>query len=876
MKHPFTKALGSLFTLAIVLSVFTNTAIAKESNPAYTLKATTYDWGEAITSVVIDMGEKVDASTVDAKDFTYTTTVTYFSYSTYSNVTEEVIRQIDYVTVEGSKITLHLITSFSDGCKVYSDSTTNSKITLVGEIRKVSGVAFDKAAAYSCTGLISPSVDQFLEEKTTHLNYRLYVPDSDQKEALVVWLHGGGEFGTDNRKQIAANLVTGWTTTEAQAALDTAYILAPQTSSGKHNPTYIMEAILQVMKEHQIDPKRIYVGGCSMGGMGTIDVITAYPKFFAAAFPICPASQLSEEAATAIASASADYSMASMKMKDIPVKHGSTAVYFIHSIDDNTCTPANSILSYQRLVAAYAKLGIAAKDAPVYITFFKKVDFNGMPEAMGPYLGHWSWVYVHNNFDCEGYDYDGQNYLSTEIDVPKTDKSPYYVKNGLVYFLYKKTITYYDFGKGPELLTDNSVFTKYGGTIVYDEKKATTTTKEEWITAPSMRLTDITDNACRSYDSFFDWLSDQVVETVGYTPTHPAVTVEDYYTEYTYQLKETLGNDNKMNYYLYDPVAHGADPNGKYPLIVIFHGAGNGMEGNKCCSYTDMAVYATPEYQAKFADQAAYILFPKANEYVADTGRTGTWMTDDDNDGKSDYNAAVKGIIDEVVKNNKQINPDNVAVGGTSAGGYMTWSLLSDYADNFAAAFLIAGAKIPTQEELAWYDKLELPIWIVQGVNDELVKYDVFIKPILDTLENMESVRVTSLKWLRYGDYSLAYLPDVYTGIQMSQHLALWALGSNLIYDDGTPYDRNYPEGFIAWLNQYFKYAENSDLYKLSGNVVKEGSYTVISGDTLSSIAEQYTGKASDWKLIYEANKALLSDPDRIYIGQVLVIPKAK
>ena len=33
-----------------------------------------------------------------------------------------------------------------------------------------------------------------------------------------------------------------------------------------------------------------------------------------------------------------------------------------------------------------------------------------------------------------------------------------------------------------------------------------------------------------------------------------------------------------MYYYLYDPVAHGADPDTKYPLVVVFHGAGNGME----------------------------------------------------------------------------------------------------------------------------------------------------------------------------------------------------------------------------------------------------------------------------------------------------------
>lgn len=49
--------------------------------------------------------------------------------------------------------------------------------------------------------------------------------------------------------------------------------------------------------------------------------------------------------------------------------------------------------------------------------------------------------------------------------------------------------------------------------------------------------------------------------------------------------------------------------------------------------------------------------------------------------------------------------------------------------------------------------------------------------------------------------------------------------------------------------------------------------YTVQSGDTLGKIAKEFYGKAGEYVKIFEANKPLLSDPDKIYPGQTLRIP---
>ncbi len=49
--------------------------------------------------------------------------------------------------------------------------------------------------------------------------------------------------------------------------------------------------------------------------------------------------------------------------------------------------------------------------------------------------------------------------------------------------------------------------------------------------------------------------------------------------------------------------------------------------------------------------------------------------------------------------------------------------------------------------------------------------------------------------------------------------------------------------------------------------------YTVKGGDSLSKIAKAHYGDAMKYTVIFEANKPMLKDPDKIYPGQVLRIP---
>ena len=50
--------------------------------------------------------------------------------------------------------------------------------------------------------------------------------------------------------------------------------------------------------------------------------------------------------------------------------------------------------------------------------------------------------------------------------------------------------------------------------------------------------------------------------------------------------------------------------------------------------------------------------------------------------------------------------------------------------------------------------------------------------------------------------------------------------------------------------------------------------HDVVKGDTLSAISKKYYGDANKYNAIFEANRPMLSNPDKIYPGQKLRIPK--
>ena len=64
-----------------------------------------------------------------------------------------------------------------------------------------------------------------------------------------------------------------------------------------------------------------------------------------------------------------------------------------------------------------------------------------------------------------------------------------------------------------------------------------------------------------------------------------------------------------------------------------------------------------------------------------------------------------------------------------------------------------------------------------------------------------------------------------------------------------------------------------NDLMTVSNPEAESQMYVVVSGDTLSKISQEFYGSPNKYQQIFEANKPMLSHPDKIYPGQVLRIP---
>ena len=69
--------------------------------------------------------------------------------------------------------------------------------------------------------------------------------------------------------------------------------------------------------------------------------------------------------------------------------------------------------------------------------------------------------------------------------------------------------------------------------------------------------------------------------------------------------------------------------------------------------------------------------------------------------------------------------------------------------------------------------------------------------------------------------------------------------------------------------------AVNADEMSAPESVVEVEYYTIVSGDTLYAIAKKFLGDGNKYPDIFEANREVIQDPDKIFPGQVIRIPKA-
>jgi len=98
-------------------------------------------------------------------------------------------------------------------------------------------------------------------------------------------------------------------------------------------------------------------------------------------------------------------------------------------------------------------------------------------------------------------------------------------------------------------------------------------------------------------------------------------------------------------------------------------------------------------------------------------------------------------------------------------------------------------------------------------------------------------------------------------------------------YDDGVAVvtgeakDQGTREKVILAVGNTAGVAQVDDQMTVAEEEAVATMYTVQSGDTLGAIAKEFYGNAGKYPVIFEANKPLLEDPNKIYPGQVLRIP---
>lgn len=118
------------------------------------------------------------------------------------------------------------------------------------------------------------------------LPYRLYVPEGE-KLPLVLFLHGKGECGRDNRAQLLqSDGAMVWLRRQQQDPRFACCILAPQCPQGDDCWTEAqlrdVNALLdRVLASCPVDPNRIYLVGKSVGATGALRLSALYPERFA-------------------------------------------------------------------------------------------------------------------------------------------------------------------------------------------------------------------------------------------------------------------------------------------------------------------------------------------------------------------------------------------------------------------------------------------------------------------------------------------------------------------------------------------------------------------------------------------------------------------
>ena len=229
-----------------------------------------------------------------------------------------------------------------------------------------------------------------------------------------------------------------------------------------------------------------------------------------------------------------------------------------------------------------------------------------------------------------------------------------------------------------------------------------------------------------------------------------------------------------VNYQYFKPV--NKDDGKKHPLIIWFHGNGEGgyknYRNNVSQKLANRGAVAFAEDKTQKIFGGAYVVAPQVDD---------TWY----NNYSKGYIKSMKAMIDEFASENN-VDKNRIYVFGASAGGYMSFRMMIEYPDYFAAfstsaaaldkAATSGGVATTTQDLMKIRNK---PLWMVHAQNDPTISYENTSKRVYDVLSKYGAI-LSSYPNVKIGEteynghwswiYSLRNMPVNNKG----EHLFEW------------------------------------------------------------------------------------------------------
>lgn len=259
------------------------------------------------------------------------------------------------------------------------------------------------------------------------------------------------------------------------------------------------------------------------------------------------------------------------------------------------------------------------------------------------------------------------------------------------------------------------------------------------------------------------------------------------------------GEVGGMDYNYFVPCDEKKDT-GKYPLVLILCGIGEGYEEDQPINRHTFVNWSSIELQRRFSAGGAYIMLPRSPQ-------------DKGNFWYASTVPMLKACLDDFVKNHN-VDTERIYVAGFSIGAKMLYQMVAAYPNYFAAAVVMSPYTYTTNVTPPVEALSKMPVWFFGSNRDLIVNYDADYKGVWDRIVAKSSDRAVC----RLSTFTYTVTPD---GEKVWNNHESWhAFCSDMFYkneatgqfDSPWPYcstengegktvTLTYPNGMISWLN---------------------------------------------------------------------------